>query len=132
MRLLRICQRQFDFWYQFKKDLLPTWTPTNLLSSLSWSPKMYEVYTVGWRTKAQCFRPPYLKTWFFYVAFNAELNGTIRILRFCCVLNTADKNIEFLSLILLCIYIPSLKSQKYTLALVIYLCLELVKIIIFF
>ena len=38
--------------------------------------------TVGWGTKAQCFCPPYLKTWFFYVVFNAELNGTIRILCF--------------------------------------------------
>ena len=36
--------------------------------------------TVGWRTKAQCFCPPYLKTWFSYIVFNAELNGTIRIL----------------------------------------------------
>ena len=26
---------------------------------------------------------PYLKTWFFYVVFNAELNGTIIILCFC-------------------------------------------------
>ena len=40
-------------------------------------------YTVGWGTKAQCFHPPYLKTWFFYVVFNAELNGTVRILCFC-------------------------------------------------
>ena len=39
--------------------------------------------TVGWGTKAQCFCPLYLKTWFFYVVFNAELNGTIRILCFC-------------------------------------------------
>ena len=38
--------------------------------------------TVGWGTKAQCFCPPYLKTWFFYVLFDAELNGTIRILCF--------------------------------------------------
>ena len=38
--------------------------------------------TVGWGTKAQCFCPPYFKTWFFYVVFNAELNGTIRILCF--------------------------------------------------
>ena len=28
--------------------------------------------TVGWGTKAQCFCPPYLKTWFFYAVFNAE------------------------------------------------------------
>ena len=38
--------------------------------------------TVGWGTKAQCFRPPNIKTWFFYVVFNAELYGTIRILCF--------------------------------------------------
>ena len=48
MRLLRICQGQFDFWYQFKKDLLPTytWTPTMnlIISSLSWSPKTNEMY----------------------------------------------------------------------------------------
>ena len=40
------------------------------------------LHTVGWGTKAQCFRPLYLKTWFFYVLFNAELNDTIRILCF--------------------------------------------------
>ena len=40
------------------------------------------VSTVGWGTKPQCFRPPSLKTWFFYVVFNAELNGPIRILCF--------------------------------------------------
>ena len=39
-------------------------------------------YTVGWGTKAQCFCTLYLKPWFFYVFFNAELNGTIRILCF--------------------------------------------------
>ena len=39
--------------------------------------------TVGWGTMAQCFCLPYLKTWFFCVVFNAELNGAIRILCFC-------------------------------------------------
>ena len=38
--------------------------------------------TVGWGINAQCFCPPYFKTWFFYVGFNVELNGTIRILRY--------------------------------------------------
>ena len=80
----------------------------------------FQLYTVGWGTKAQCFSPSYLKTLFFYVVFNAELNGTIRILCFRWAiidlpwavaqhwklhrkirfLNTADKNIELLSLIL--------------------------------
>ena len=46
----------------------------------------FYTYTVGWGTKAQCFCPPYLKTWFFYVVFNAELNGTIRILCFRCAI----------------------------------------------
>ena len=40
------------------------------------------VDTAGWGTKAQYFRPPYLETWFFYVVFNAELTGAIRILCF--------------------------------------------------
>ena len=43
------------------------------------SRKALQVSTVGWGAKAQCFCPPYSKTWFFYVAFNAELNGTIGI-----------------------------------------------------
>ena len=39
---------------------------------------------MGLGTNAQCFCPPsYLKTWFFYVVFNAELNGTIILLCFC-------------------------------------------------
>ena len=42
--------------------------------------------TVGWGTKAQCFCLPYLKTWFFYLVFNAELNGTIKILCFRCTI----------------------------------------------
>ena len=44
---------------------------------------LYSLLTVRWETKAQCFCPPYFKTWFFYVVFNAEFNGTIRILSFC-------------------------------------------------
>ena len=47
---------------------------------------LHSFHTVGWETKAQCFCPPYFKTWFFYVVFNAELNGTIRILCFCCAI----------------------------------------------
>ena len=39
-------------------------------------------FTVEWGTNAQCFCPLYLKTWFFYVVVNAELNGTVRILCF--------------------------------------------------
>ena len=38
----------------------------------------YAGTTVGWGTKAQCFCPPYLKTWFSYVDFDAELNGVIQ------------------------------------------------------
>ena len=45
---------------------------------------LYMVCTVGWGKNTQYFCLPYLKTWFFYVlVFNAELNGTIRILWFC-------------------------------------------------
>ena len=47
-----------------------------------WS-NQYRFLTMGWGTKAQFFCPPYLKTWFFYLVFNAELNWTIRILCFC-------------------------------------------------
>ena len=43
-------------------------------------------YTVSLQDEGQKFNvfcPRYLKTLFFYVVFNAELNGTIRILCFC-------------------------------------------------
>ena len=43
-------------------------------------------YTVSLQDEGQKFNvfcPRYLKTLFFYVVFNAELNGTIRIICFC-------------------------------------------------
>ena len=65
----------------FRSENLPTATVHNILRGKlllhTWGKW---AVTVGWGTKAQCFCLPYLKTWFFYIVFNAELNGTIRIL----------------------------------------------------
>ena len=94
--------------YFFRPDFIPmgesSWLKEGLISHLTLMEKMSQVNyaciqctflrnwctadchpeltTVGWGTKDQCFCPPYLKTWFFYVVFNAELNGTTRNLCF--------------------------------------------------
>ena len=57
----------------------------NVLAAIEKIPESKSIHC-GMRDKSSMFWSAIFKTRFFYVVFNAELNGTILILCFCCTI----------------------------------------------